>query len=80
METVTRAGVRVFPAAWDCDRETLLDIAALAARGDSWGLRGSSAHVEAICRLLSEEIEPELRAAEDRIRRLERRCTEEEAS
>jgi hypothetical protein len=61
--------VRSFPPASACDRDTLLHIAAFAARGQSWELLGSSAHVEAICRLLVEEIEPDLRVAEAELRR-----------
>lgn len=62
--------VRLVPPADECDRETLLDLAAHAASGHSWELLSSSAHVEAICRLLAEEIEPELRAAEEKLRML----------
>lgn len=61
------------PMAEDCTSEQLLDLAAAAARDPDtlWSLLGSSAHVAAICRLLSERVEPALRAADKAVDELQ---------
>src|SRR5690242_10666538 len=61
------------PLAEDCTPEQLLDLAAAAAQDPDtlWSLLGSAEHVAAICRLLSERVEPALRAADRELDELE---------
>lgn len=49
----------------ECTREELLDLAAgaVSQQDQLWALVGSQPHVKAICRLLVERFEPELRTA-----------------